>query len=115
MFCLVVHFPALFYFLIFTRIRFFLRSIGTAYEESFKKKKKKRKEKKTNKIYVWTNKKAEEAKPRAEIGSESIFLESHCPRLLVWILTFSSWFDIKLLLYFYDDRDYKYIHIYTHR
>lgn len=41
-------------------------------------------------------------------------LESHRPRLLVWILTFFSWFDIKLLLYFYDDRDYKYIHIYIH-
>lgn len=32
----------------------------------------------------------------------------------MWILTFSSWFDIKLLLYFYDERDYKYIHIYIH-
>jgi len=47
------------------------------------RKKRKEKKKKTNKIYVRTNKKAEEAKPRAEIGSESIFLESHCPRLLV--------------------------------
>lgn len=114
MFCLISSLSALFLLisLILARIHPFPVSLGShERREVIKKKEKKRKEEKQNE---WMNNKKEEKELYATIRSESIFSKAIAHVNFAWILTFSLWFDIKLLLYFYDDRDYKYIHIYTH-